>query len=592
MSRHDPVIGTARYDREVVGRPASDEQHSDSAPEARQASASHRKLVWACRAIAVALGALQAWAYRYEANPDGVSYLDVADAYREGRWGNAPNGYWSPLYSWWLAIGAVILRWPPSADFVLAHVVNFVAFVVALIAFEYFLRGIEAFHDMPSALRAERTRDWWIAGYALFLWSTLRLIGLGTLTPDTFLAAAAFGAAGVLVRVRYAGAHWRHAGALGTVAGLGYLTKLAFLPLTIVFLAVAAVLWGRNKRAVILSLFAAACFTLVASPYVVALSRAQGRFTFGETGRIAYAWMVNGVRGVVHWQGGPPTAGAPVHPTRQISVTPEAYEFSAPLGGTYPPWYDPSYWYEGVKISPAPLVQARIAFAHLPRILDLHAPLLLLAVALVIALRVPRDSLRRALSRGWFLIVPGTAAVVMYALVLLDTRYVAPFVVMVWVGVLLILEPFTPVNWRRGLWVGASVVLTASTLSSLIPGFRALVPGRRDSHADAASFVLQSGLRPGDDLAIIGDGLFAYWARLARVRLVAELPSSSAESHWRSGRERQDALLQKFRQAGAMAVVAAGPPPGLESRGWRVSPDGSLAVLLLSAPVQTGRAEP
>jgi hypothetical protein len=544
---------------------------------------SPRKLAWTCRIVALFLGLLQAWAFRYEANPDGVSYLDVADAYREGRWGDAPNGYWGPLYSWLLATGAAVFRLPASADFVLAHIVNFAAFVAALVAFEYFLRGIHATPDAPPHVQRERQRDWRILGYALFLWATLGLISLGRITPDTLLAAAAFMVAGLLVRIRQGPARWRHAGLLGVVAGAGYLTKLAFLPVMIVFLAVAVAFWRRHKRAIPMVLFATACFAVVAAPYAVALSRAKGRFTLGETGRIAYAWMVNGVRSEVHWQGGPPSAGVPAHPTRQISVAPEAYEFATPLRGTYPPWYDPSYWYDGVKPHLAPLAQARIALGYLPLILELHAPLLLLVVAIVAALRVGAQSLRNELSRGWWLIVPGMAGLGMYASVLLDTRYVAPFVVMVWVGVLLVVEPFAPTNWRRGLWVGAATVLILAMLPSLTPRLRALLPGGPDLHAEHAAFVLQSGVRAGDDLALIGDGSYAYWARLARVKLVAEIPARSAPDHWRGGTERQQALLEAFRRAGAVAVVAVNAPRGLESLGWHLSPDGKLAVLRLPA---------
>jgi hypothetical protein len=542
---------------------------------------SHRKLAWTCRAIALALGLVQAWAFRYEANPDGVSYLDVADAYREGRWEDAPNGYWSPLYSWLLALGGLALRLPPSADFVLAHVINFVAFVAALVAFEYFLRGVAAVGDPGAEGNPGRMHDWWILGYALFVWAGLGLIGLGKITPDILLAAAAFSVAGVLIRIRLAPTQWRHAVMLGLFAGVGYLTKLAFLPLTGVLLGVALVLWGRNRRTPPMLLLCVACLALVAMPYAVALSRAKGRFTFGDTGRIAYAWLVNGVHSEVHWQGGPPSAGAPVHPTRQLSASPPAYEFATPLRATYPPWYDPSYWYEGVRVQAAPLVQARIAFGYLPRIFELHAALLLIVVATIVAVRVRGRALAGAMRRGWFLIVPGMAALVMYSTVLLDTRYVAPFAVMVWVGVLLTLEPFLPTNYRRGLWVGAATVLTIAALSNLTPRLRALLPGQRDAQGEYATFVLQSGVRPGDELALIGDGQYAYWARLARVRLVAEVPSRAADDFWTSGRERRRALLDAFRRAGAVAVVAPNATPGLDSLGWLRSPDGKLAVLPL-----------
>ena len=49
--------------------------------------------------IAIFLGALQAWVYRYDlASDDIIAYLDIGDAYLKGNWQEAINGYWSPLY--------------------------------------------------------------------------------------------------------------------------------------------------------------------------------------------------------------------------------------------------------------------------------------------------------------------------------------------------------------------------------------------------------------------------------------------------------------------------------------------------------------
>ena len=42
-----------------------------------------------------------------------------------------------------------------------------------------------------------------------------------------------------------------------------------------------------------------------------------------------------------------PGNGEPKHPTRKIFDAPPVYEFGYPVGGTYPVWYDPTYWYEG-----------------------------------------------------------------------------------------------------------------------------------------------------------------------------------------------------------------------------------------------------
>ena len=49
-----------------------------------------------CWLVALSLGALQAWALRFPIGEDGVSYLDIADAYLRGDWHNAFSAYWSP----------------------------------------------------------------------------------------------------------------------------------------------------------------------------------------------------------------------------------------------------------------------------------------------------------------------------------------------------------------------------------------------------------------------------------------------------------------------------------------------------------------
>ena len=546
---------------------------------------SHRHLVWTLRLFAVSLALIQAWVFRYEANPDGVSYLDVADAYREGRWSDVPNGYWSPLYPGLLALVAAVLRLPPSADFFVAHVANVIAFVLALVTFEYFLRGIDGVGVASSKTQRALRRDRWILGYVLFVWATVGLIGLGIITPDMLVAGAAFTVAGILVRLRPTGARWRHPVGLGVATGLGYLTKAAFFPLTIVFLLVAGVLWSRTKRAVALVLVATLSFAMLALPYALQLSREKGRPTFGEAGRLAYAWMVNGVTGQTHWQGGPPGAGAPIHPTRQISVAPDAYEFATPLRGTYPPWYDPSYWYDGVQAKFDPVAQVMIAYRYLPLILELHAPLLFILVGAVVALRLGREAMRAGWTRAWRLIVPSVVAMGMYASVFLESRYVGPFAVMAWFGVLMMLEPSMPSNWRRGLYAGAASVLLLSTLLKLTPRAGAWLPGRTNSHGDAAAFVHRSGVRPGDRVAIIGDGVYAYWARLADVTLVAELPARAAPGYWEGDSQRQQAVLDAFRRSGATAVVAENLPRGMQSLGWRVSGDGKRGVLPLAAPM-------
>src|SRR3954452_20137182 len=82
-----------------------------------------------CWLIALALGAAQAWATRFTMNPDGVSYLDIGDAYWRRDWPNAINAYWSPLYSWILGGFLKVIKPSIYWEYPLVHLVNFLIYV-------------------------------------------------------------------------------------------------------------------------------------------------------------------------------------------------------------------------------------------------------------------------------------------------------------------------------------------------------------------------------------------------------------------------------------------------------------------------------
>jgi hypothetical protein len=67
-----------------------------------------------------------------------------------------------------------------------------------------------------------------------------------------------------------------------------------------------------------------------------------GRLTFGDTGRVNYESYVDGN---ALWF---PAGSALKHPVPRLVERPPTYEFRTPVGGTYPLWYDPSYWHEGL----------------------------------------------------------------------------------------------------------------------------------------------------------------------------------------------------------------------------------------------------
>ena len=305
-----------------------------------------------CWLTAVGLGGIHAWSARHDMNPDGINYLDLSDAFLKGDWEAAVNGTWSPLYPLLLSFARFIARPSPYWEFAVAHALNFVIYLFALAAVHFFLcqwlkdrQGRGADSDDADT---QPDPAWLFLGYALFIWASLNLITLSKLVTDMCLAIFVYLAAGLLLKIRNGSHSWVLFALLGLSLGLGYLAKANMFLLAFVFLTAAGLCIGKWRvlfpRLAVAFLF----FCLVSSPFIISLSKAKGRPTFSEVGKLAYAWHVNnvtkfnGVAQFVHWQGEQPRNGTPKHPTRRIRDVPAVYEFATPIGGTFPPGFDPS----------------------------------------------------------------------------------------------------------------------------------------------------------------------------------------------------------------------------------------------------------
>src|ERR1700756_3696995 len=69
-----------------------------------------RPEVLLCITISLFLGIIQISIGLFSITLDGVSYLDMADAYLRHDWHTAINGYWNPLYSWLIGLAYLVLR--------------------------------------------------------------------------------------------------------------------------------------------------------------------------------------------------------------------------------------------------------------------------------------------------------------------------------------------------------------------------------------------------------------------------------------------------------------------------------------------------
>ncbi|MDQ3258363.1 MAG: hypothetical protein M3R15_31510, partial [Acidobacteriota bacterium] len=317
----------------------SSERSSVSAPAQLATDSRARRLQAVFWLVAIVLGLLHAWHGRYVMGSDGISYLDMGDAYLRGDWQMAVNGYWSPLYSWLLGLALLLIKPSSYWEFPVAHLVNFLIYLAALGCFTFFLG--EVMRDQQQQQQREREAQsgrmtlpawaWVVRGYTLFLWSALEMIALQSVTPDMCVAACVYVAAGLIVRIRRGASGWMTYVWLGMVLGIGYLAKAAMFPLAFVFLAVSllASVWATGgvwRGAVGRMAVAVAVFVLVGGPFLVALSMAKGRVTFGDSGRLNYAWYVTNV-GYRHWQGEPAGSGEAKHTTRKVMAEPAVYEF-------------------------------------------------------------------------------------------------------------------------------------------------------------------------------------------------------------------------------------------------------------------------
>ena len=532
--------------------------------------------------LAIALGAAQAWATRFTMNPDGISYLDMGDAYWRGNWHMAINAYFSPFYSWILGFFMKVLRPSPYWEYPLAHLVNFLIYLAALGCFEFFLRNFirSRRHSDENARKQGNVTlpewGWWMLGYALFISASLQLITLRSITPDMCVAAFVYLASALILQIQAGAGTPRTVLFLGIVLGFAYLAKAVMFPLALVFIAVAACCARNVRQDVRCAAIAGFGFLLIASLFITILSRSKHRVTFGDSGSIAYEVYVNGIDQFV------PASGSLKHPVNKIYDMPPTYEFGGPIGGTYPLWYDSTYWHEGIRPYFDLAQQFHAIAASLltysgqfcSAFLQLNATVALLVLYLI----APRPSAcLKCAGASWPLLVIGLAAMGLYALVYAESRYFAPFIVLFW------LAAFCGVHLpdSRGLVRTIAVVVVAVSITSIAQSARStwLDGHSAPDYHRLATALCDYGITRGSKLAVIGTEPFgksgAFSARLAKAQIVAQIRRS--DLFWAAPAITRAEVLRALARAGVQAILASDLPTSADlSTGWHrlgTSPD-------------------
>ena len=530
------------------------------------------------------LGLLNVWARRNDVTPDSISYIELGWAAARGGLHQLVNAYWSPLYPFLLSLVFRFLHPAVQWEFTSAHLLNFAVYVASFASFGLFQNELNLQREPPGELAGKYSpvlpRTLWIWGSIFFLWAGCFWLGPVWVTPDLCVAALMYLATALLFRIRGGRGSLLVFAGLGVLLGLGYLAKAAMFPLAFVFLISAfclSRLAGSSFLAAALrTLVATLLFAGIALPLVLALSAVKGRPTFGDSGRINYVEFVNRATRSVHWQGAPPGTGTPLHASRKIFSDPDVFEFSSPVSGSYPPWYDPSYWYDGVRAHFSVKAQAWALYRAANMYLKIFSKSGALWVVLLAILVVGRKLLGwgRSSSGAWLVFLPSLAALAMYSLVLVEFRYVAPFALMLLMWMLSRMKIATgagPLLVRRFHFV----IILAPALAIAWAAGRDLYDIARNKPFEpwvVAQRLQEMGIPPGTDVGYIGTGLDAYWAHLAGVRIIVEIPDEQQSRFIGAGAARRQQVLALFSSVGAKAVVTKNANAANSADGWRPIP--------------------
>jgi hypothetical protein len=529
----------------------------------------------------VAIGLLQVWAHRNEMAPDGISYIELASASLTQGLRALTNAYWSPLYPFLIRTALGVSHPSMAWQCASVHALNFLIYLLSFAAFNMFLgelaeaRGVSA-NDQSDYVPISSRRLSFV-GTIFFLWAAQFWLSPGIVNPDLCVAALVYLATALLLRFFRAGGAWLTWMCLGATLGLAYLAKAAMFPLSLVFLACAFLLARRGKQGALPAapgtLLALAIFVAIAAPWIVAISHAKERWTFGDSGKIAYAEYVNGATLTTHWQGQPPGTGVPKHPTRQILSDPPLYEFAQPISGSYPPWYDPSYWYDGIRPHFSLRGQLWVLFRALNayfKMFSKSGALYVVFIALLWGIR--RCGRWQPIPAGMELtILPSSAALAMYALVLVELRYVSPFALMLLLWILSRVQfarSADPLFLRRVNFVVILAPLVAIAWP-VVRDARDVIRNQPYEEWQVASALRDIGVPPSARLGSIGSGLDAYWAHLAGARIIAEIPNKDQPQFIAADLERKQFILKKFVAVGAQAVVTKNASVANSMPGWQ-----------------------
>lgn len=510
---------------------------------------------------------------------DGVSYLDLGARLLQSKLTDGYSGYWSPLYAVLAAGSASLAEQAGLNRLAGVQALNFGLFVAALAACVWMVR------ELGISIGADPD-GWPVAGLqasAAFLFTLLvfRERGLVLVTPDLLVAALVMAACALSAATWTRGWPRRHAVAAGLVFGAGYWAKAIFFPMWWWWLGLHAALGWKQRGALKALGCALAAWAALSAPLLIATTRATGRLSFGEAGKLNAAWAWNRIRPHGFWEGTEEGYGKPANPVRKVLEQPRVYVFGDQFPeATYPIWYAPSHWYEGVRVRisvPEVLSAAASSAARLVDFLGAGwGPALLFPGLLGWVFAGKRATWRPRVAVCLFAMA-GFALL----LVVLEPRYVFGSVMGVWAaGAAGMAAPRT--GWSRTLAVCLVGMLAAAGVFAFQEAWRTARSAGPALVVSVADGVRRAGVPERSRLCWIGPvpgaGEVAWQLR---GRVVAQILAADYRNWARDHGGLPGAVEAEFSKAGCQAAVAMlgdkDPPP----QGWTRAGEWPVFVRLL-----------
>jgi hypothetical protein len=572
----------------------------------------------------------------YALDGDGMAYMDVADLMRAHHWAGVINGYWNPLYPAALALAQRVFHATRMNELHAYYVLNYLIFLASVVALLAFISALVKLRRRMTPNADQNSGAAYLLGIdalrmlgvALLVIATERELSMATIRPDALLQALMLAAFAMLLQ-SFASESLLYAPLMGFFFGLAYLTKsfafvIALITIALMMLFQAWVQRRKPARVIAAGALALVVFAAVAGPYIAALSKQKHRFDFGDSGALNYAWYVSGTVKMHIEPSMTSDFGSAsvklIHPEQQLLAQPGIYSYRAEPYGTYPTWFDPTYFHERVVpvFSAKRLVHrdVRNVVLSLRYLLNHPEAWILLALLLTCGARFGFLGSRTSL-QSWrhsvFWLPPvalGLAMWGIYGLVNIEERYVtlAYLVIVLPVFAALYTSPRVDGSddnpWPRRCATAMIAVLAFVVLGDTLRV--ALEERRNESVAGlpaawyspniygAAKGLNALGVGSGDEIACMGTIACLndpYWMRLADVRVLTEVYNPDADHLLEEfeGLPNRQQVEDVLKSQGAKVLVASFEPGEMTGRtpasaGWIRLGASDLYALPLNIP--------